>query len=355
MYLLTDWFKRHFSNPEVVFLALALIAVFSVIVLFGDTLGPVLASIVIAYLLEGIVKVMERNHVPRLLAVMIVFILFMLALAVVIFGLMPLLSNQLTSLVQEIPNILTRGQEVLLQLPDRYPEIISAEQVNEIIFQLRRELTSWGQKLVTQSLSSVVGVITILLYFILMPILVFFFMKDKKRIIAWLLHYLPSDYKLAQKVWQDVDSQIANYIRGKFWEILIVWAVCFFTFSFFGLQYAMLLGLLVGLSVLIPFVGAAVVTIPVYLIAWFQWGWTPDFAYVAIAYLVIQALDGNLLVPVLFSEVVNLHPVAIITAILIFGGIWGIWGVFFAIPLATLVQAVLGAWPTPEASADIEP
>ena len=64
-----------------------------------------------------------------------------------------------------------------------------------------------------------------------------------------------------------------------------------------------------------------------------------------IAYAVIQALDGNLLVPLLFSEVVNLHPVAIILAILFFGGLWGFWGIFFAIPLATFVKAVLNAWP----------
>ena len=64
------------------------------------------------------------------------------------------------------------------------------------------------------------------------------------------------------------------------------------------------------------------------------------------AYLVIQALDGNVLVPLLFSEVVNLHPVAIIVAILVFGGVWGFWGVFFAIPLATLVNAIVRAWPS---------
>jgi len=107
----------------------------------------------------------------------------------------------------------------------------------------------------------------------------------------------------------------------------------------------MLLAVLVGLSVLIPYVGAAVVTIPVILIAWFQWGWSGDFIYVVTIYLVIQALDGNLLVPLLFSEVVNIHPVAIIVAVLFFGGLWGVWGVFFAIPLATLVHAVLVAWP----------
>jgi putative permease len=69
-----------------------------------------------------------------------------------------------------------------------------------------------------------------------------------------------------------------------------------------------------------------------------------------VAYLVIQALDGNVLVPLLFSEVVNLHPVAIIVAILVFGGLWGFWGVFFAIPLATLVNAVITAWPRREAA-----
>ena len=107
----------------------------------------------------------------------------------------------------------------------------------------------------------------------------------------------------------------------------------------------MLLAVMVGLSVIIPYVGAAVITLPVMFIAYVQWGISGEFAYVMIAYSVIQFLDGNILVTLLFSEVVNLHPVAIIAAVLFFGGIWGIWGVFFAIPLATLVNAVINAWP----------
>ena len=73
-------------------------------------------------------------------------------------------------------------------------------------------------------------------------------------------------------------------------------------------------------------------------------------AYIIVAYGVIQALDGNVLVPWLFSEAVNLHPIAIIVAVLVFGGMWGFWGVFFAIPLATLVKAVINAWPRSEAT-----
>ena len=84
------------------------------------------------------------------------------------------------------------------------------------------------------------------------------------------------------------------------------------------------------------------------MIAFFQWGWGSEFAYLIIAYGIIQALDGNVVVPLLFSEAVNLHPVAIIVAVLLFGGLWGFWGVFFAIPLATLVKAVLHAWPKQE-------
>jgi putative permease len=131
-------------------------------------------------------------------------------------------------------------------------------------------------------------------------------------------------------------------------EIRLVGATSYSAFSWMDLNYAALLGLLVGLSVIIPYIGAAVVTIPVMLIALFQWGLGTEFYTVLVVYAIIQGLDGNVLVPLLFSDAVNLHPVAIIFAVLFFGGIWGIWGVFFAIPLATLVKAVINAWPRPE-------
>ncbi|MET0012958.1 MAG: AI-2E family transporter [Sedimenticola sp.] len=346
MRLLADWFKHYFSDPEVVFLALALVVGFAVVITMGDMLAPVLASVVIAYLLEGLVGMIERRGVARLPAVMLVFIIFLLFVTLVIFGMLPQLSRQVTQLFQQIPAMLTEGQALLMRLPESYPELISAEQVAEIITIIRQEIAELGQVVLSLSLSSVVGLITILVYLILMPLLVFFFLKDKALILEWFVSFLPKDRKFADTVWRDVDRQIANYVRGKFWEILIIWAASFVTFTILGLQYAMLLGVLVGLSVIIPYIGAAVVTFPVLLIAWFQWGWSADFIWLSAAYFIIQALDGNVLVPLLFSEVVNLHPVAIIVAILVFGGLWGFWGVFFAIPLATLVQAILTAWPT---------
>ena len=113
-----------------------------------------------------------------------------------------------------------------------------------------------------------------------------------------------------------------------------------------GLKYALLISALVGLSVIVPYIGATVVTFPVAIVGFFQWGWSNEFYYVLIAYGIIQALDGNVLVPLLFSEAVKMHPVAIVLAVLVFGGLWGFWGVFFAIPLATFCKAIITAWPT---------
>jgi putative permease len=352
MQVVTDWFRRYFSDPQVVFLAVFLLVGFAVVLTMGDMLAPVLASVVIAYLLEGVVVWLQRLRMPRFVAVLLVFTAFVSFVVLVLFGILPLLSRQVTELVQQIPSMIAQGQNALMQLPERYPDIITVEQVKQLIGALRTEFATFGQQVLSLSFASVVGFITIAVYLILMPLMVFFFLKDKNLIIDWFKRYLPKHRRIASNVWDDVDRQISNYVRGKFWEILIIWSASFVTFSTFGLNYAMLLGVLVGLSVIVPYIGATVVTIPVLLIAWYQWGWTADFAWLAAAYLVIQALDGNVLVPLLFSEVVNLHPVAIIVAILVFGGLWGFWGVFFAIPLATLVQAVLTAWPREPAKAE---
>ncbi len=342
---LKNWYEQHFSDPQMVMLLLTLFVIFAVILIIGDMLAPVIASIVIAYLLEGVVRIFIKWQVARTISVIVVFSLFMLFVAFVLIIPIPQLFFQARELVTELPVMLSHTQQMLMKLPAEYPDFITEEHIIELTGTIQDGIAGLGKTVVTWSLSSVVGAITLLIYLILVPLLVFFFMKDKDLIMTWVSRYLPGDRGLAFVVWEDVDRQIGNYVRGKFIEILIIWAVCLITFVWFGLNFAMLLAVLVGLSVIIPYIGASVVTIPVALIAYSQWGLSSDFYWLLGAYLIIQVLDGNALVPLLFSEVVNLHPIAIIVAILVFGGIWGFWGVFFAIPLATLVQAMLKAWP----------
>jgi putative permease len=345
MNLLTSWFRRTFADPQVVILGIVLVVGFAVVIGLGRMLAPVFASIVIAYLLEAAVYRLQRLGLPRLGSVLLVFIMFLAGLFFLLFGLVPMLSRQLTQLVQALPSYVTQGQELLLQLPQRYPQMVSEQQMEQLINSVGNELAAGGQQFLTWSLSSVGNVVGLLVLLVLIPVLVFFMLKDKQLLIDWFKGYLPAERHLVTSVWTDVEAQIANYVRGKAGEIVIVGAVTYVTFVWLGLQYAALLATMVGFSVLIPYIGAAVITLPIAFVAYFQWGWGWAFGQVMIAYAIIQALDGNVLVPLLFSEALNLHPVAIIVAIIVFGGLWGFWGIFFAIPLATVVQAVLKAWP----------
>lgn len=343
--VLRSWYRRNFSDPQAVILAFLLIVGFSLVLLVGDILAPVLVALVFAYLLEGLVSTLDQRGVPRLAAATLVLLAFVLLALVVLLGLVPLLSRQVAQLVREVPAMITQGQAALMRLPELYPAVFTEDQIRNLIGGLHAQIADFGRAVLSISLAQAVNIFTFVIYVILVPMLVFFMLKDKERLLGWFGHFLPRRSELSFQVWREVDEKIGNYIRGKVIEIAIVWAVSYLTFWMMGLNYSLLLSFCVGVSVIIPYVGAIAVTFPIALVGYFQWGVVAEFWWLLLAYLIIQILDGNVLVPVLFSEVVNLHPVAIIAAVLFFGGIWGFWGVFFAIPLATLVQAVLNAWP----------
>ena len=342
--LVKKWYYQYFTDPQAIILTAVLLVGSTIILTMGDMLLPVFASIIIAYLLEGVVRRLQHTGSKRITAVILVFAIFVAFLIILFFGVAPSVSNQLSDLFKELPRYLTEGQQLLLRLPELYP-FISEAQVKELIDVINREISDLGSHIVSLSLSSIPGLITLAVYIFLVPVLVFLFMKDKERIWNWFGSILPRDRRLVSQVSDEMDLQLGKYIRGKFLEIMVVGVVTYIGFSILGLKYSLLLSVLVGLSVLVPYIGAAVVTIPVVLIAFFQWGWTNEFFWIIGFFGISQALDGTVLVPWLFSGLVNLHPIAIIISVLVFGGIWGFWGVFFAIPLATLVSAVIHAWP----------
>ncbi|EPC03019.1 permease [Litchfieldella anticariensis FP35 = DSM 16096] len=339
------WVEHYFSDEEAVILLVVLVLGFAIVIWLGRMLAPFFTSLVIAFLLQGAVSWLERRGIPHLLAVILIFLGFIGILLAMAFIVMPLIWNQLVSLVQETPRMFASGQELLDDLQARYPNLVTPDQIQDWIGAAGRELTQVGQRALTLSLASLGNVLALIIYLVLVPILVFFMLKDSDRLVGFMLSLLPQKRTLMTRIWQEMDDQIANYVRGKFVEIIIVGSVAFLTFAFFGLPYSALLALSVGLSVLVPYIGAAVATLPVAAVAGFHFGISDQFFYVVVAYGVIQALDGNVLVPILFSEAVNLHPVSIILAVLFFGGIWGFWGIFFAIPLATLLKALVQAWP----------
>ena len=349
--VLTRWYQRYLSEEEAVILLVMLTVAFAVMLFFGDILAPVLVAVILAYLMQGVANVLRQRGLPGELSVAFSTLLFLGGFFAVLFGLAPLVWRQLVALVREAPAIIEAWRKVLVTLPEEYPVFFTQQQVNELTAAIQAEMASVGQILVTKGLSSIPSVLAAIVYLILIPLMVFFFLKDREQLTGWFADFLPAKRPLLERIWSELNLQFANYARGKGIEVLIIGGASYVVFAIFSLNYAALLGLLVGFSVIVPYIGAALVTIPVVVVAYFQFGVTPDFYWVVGAYLLIQVLDGNVLVPLLFSEAVNLHPVAIVIAVLFFGGLWGLWGVFFAIPLATLVNAILSAWPSSDSLA----
>ena len=350
---ISRWYRRYFTDPQASLLVVLLVVSVVILVTMGKMLAPLLAALVIAYLLEGAVSKLQKKKMPRFWAVNLVYLIFVAFMMFILFILLPILSRQISQFFQEVPDMISNGQALLLRLPEQYPELISVEYIGELISTIQGGLSDLGQNVLSVSVASIPAIITILVYLVLVPLMIFFFLKDKAMIIDWMGRFLPKERQLVNEIWTEMDGQIGNYVRGKSNEILIVGSVSYIAFVILGLNYASLLAMIVGLSVLIPYIGAAVVTLPIAFVAYFQWGLSSDFVWLMVCYGIIQFLDGNILVPILFSEAVNLHPVAIIVAILVFGGLWGFWGVFFAIPLATLVKALINVWPIHEFDDDV--
>ncbi len=339
------WFRRCFADQEAVTLFLFLVVLLFLIEFFGSTLEPILLSIVIAYLLDPLVRGLERWKIPHWLAVSIVFLIFLGALISIIIGLIPLLWRQILSLIHEVPVIMTHLQNYVANLSLKHPELVNQKQMQNVTDMLQSQSAHIGKILVSYSLSSIATGFTIIMYLVLVPTIVFFLLKDRDAIINWFRGYMPGHRTLLQRVWSDVHLQIGGYVRGRIIEVIIISFITAVLFAILGLKYVAVLAVATGISVIVPYVGIVLVIIPVIIVGLVQWGVGLHFIYLIISFLVIMLLDAYVLVPKLFSGILNLSPVVIIVSILIFGSIWGFWGVFLAIPLAALINTVLEAWP----------
>ncbi|MEY4590161.1 MAG: hypothetical protein RL497_2237, partial [Pseudomonadota bacterium] len=306
---------------------------------------PIISAVVIAFLLQGVMNRLERLGLNHAISVGVSFSVLLGTIALGFFVLLPSLWEQSQNLLQELPSMMQRTQTALEHFSKRFPQFISQEHISRLTSTFAEDMAHWGQTLVTYSLAQFGVLIGLFIYLILVPTMAFFLLKDKSLILRWLSSFLPNERPVLTRIWLEVNQQIANYVRGKCVQIIVVSAACSLSFGLLGLDYALLLGVCMGVSVIIPYLGAALVSLPIFLVGFVQWGWSDSWFYLVGIVALAHALDGNVLVPLLFSNAVKMHPLAIIIAVLFFGSVLGIWGVFFAIPLATLVNAILRAWP----------
>ncbi len=342
---INNLFKKIFSNEETLVFSILVISAFLILFFLGSILTPFLISIIFAYLLIGMQSRFESYGLKSSIALFLTYSIFLLLGIALMVWLAPLLYQQLQAIVLEVPKWLSSFRLFAQDIPAKYPDLVSSNQITVFLESLSGQISTLSQDFIKASIAGIQNTATIAINLILLPILVFFFLCDRETIISGFLSILPKERRMLKNVWVEMDEQLSNYARGKAIEIVIVGVAAAIIFIYFDLEYVALLSVLVGFSVLIPFLGAFIVTIPVAVVGLLQLGLTFEFSLLMASYLALQILDGNLLVPILFSDAVKLHPVAIILAVFVFGSLFGFWGVFFAIPIATLIKAIWNAWP----------
>ena len=348
--------SQRLDDPHIRGLILVIILGVALFAFFGEALAPYFAAIVIAYLMEGQIRLLVRLKLPRIIAVLIVFSIFFLLLNLLLFKLLPNLVSELSRVSKEIPRITETLKGLMLKVSNYLSDFVDADFAESILVGLVEVAQEYAAEAVSALLQGgLPGLISVMVYLLLVPFLVFFFMKDKDLLLQSFIRFLPQKRGLINRVLREVETAVGGYIRGKFLEMLLLGVTSYLGFVFIGFKYAFLIGILTGLSVLIPFLGLAVVTVPVLVLGLFQWGLSWDATQPLVVYAVLQILDGNAVAPLILGETVKVHPTTIMLAVLFFGSLWGVVGVFFAVPLWVLVKSVVEAVLFNDKQADAEP
>jgi len=345
-------FNKLFSNEESLIFSLLILTFLLVLYFFGGLLTPFIISLIFAYLLIGLTKNLIKYGLTELVSLIISYVIFLLSGIGFLVWLIPLIFQQTQAFFIEVPIWLNNFRSFIENLVQSNQELVSSDQISSFFTEFIGRLSSISQGVLDASISGIQDTLVFSIYLIMIPVLVFFFLFDKERIVRGFLMLLPKKRAMLSEVWIEMDDQLSNYVWGKGVEILIVGFAAAVIFGMMGLNYTALLSIIVGVSVLIPYVGAFLATIPVVIVAFLQFGIGFDLYMIVGLYLLLQALDGYLLVPILFSDAVKLHPVVIMLAVFVFGGIFGFWGAFFSIPLATFIKAVWNSWPSIPAKND---
>jgi predicted PurR-regulated permease PerM len=309
---------------------------------------PFILSIVIAYLLKPVVSFfIKKFKLSRILAVSIVLGIFLILFIVFCSLFFPLMYHQAIVLVDSIPSYLEYFSD------NFYPNIVNFFaklniEIEHNFFDLIRNneffKTNEGAfgKIMVNIVSSTAFLINVLSIIFIMPILIFYLLKDWHSIINKIDSILPKKYATQVKnVFELIDKSISGFIRGQINVCLILASYYGILLGFLGLNNGIFIGVLTGILSFVPYIGYGVGISIAIIVAIFQWGLSfSDVGMVLIVYALGQIIESNFLVPNLIGKKVNLHPFWMILGIFFFGSIFGFIGILLSVPL-TVISAVL--------------
>lgn len=355
-----SWFYRWFAdNQSVTVLLVSLLIfvnlfmltkvafLFKPIIAFGSAIMlPVILSGLLYYMMKPGVDWLETKKIPRVWGISIVFTVVALLLIWGLAVFIPSVQEQVVRFARNVPIYVYQVEKVITNLLQDKRFAQFQPQIEEVLNSVSGQVTHMARTISGSAVDWVGNLLStasqIIVAIIIMPFILFYLLRDGHQLRQSITAYLPTKWRLPiGNILHDVNSQLANYVRGQITVASIVALMFAILFSIVGLDFAVTLALLAGVLNLVPYLGSFLAMIPALLIALVA---GPSMLVkVIIVFIVEQTIEGRFVTPLIIGSSLKIHPITILFVLLTSGRMFGIWGVLLGIPLYASVKVVLGA------------
>ena len=355
-----SWFFRWFLDNKAitVFLVCLLIGlnllvlskisfIFTPIIEFISVIMlPVILAGLLYYLLNPLVDMMEKRKINRLVAITIVFVLITVLLIWGLAVVIPNLQAQIVSFFRNMPSYLKQSKKIIDDLLDSRLSEEFRPQIEQVTENISSQLTTWASNFSARAVNwashFVSAASQVIVAVIIMPFILFYLLRDGKNLKGYVTQFLPK--KLREPVGQvlsDVNSQLANYVRGQITVAIIVAFIFMILFKIIGLRYVVTLAVVAGVLNLVPYLGSFLAMLPALVLGLIAG--PVMLLKVIIVFIVEQTIEGRFVSPLILGSQLSIHPITILFVLLTSGSMFGIWGVLLGIPVYASAKVVITA------------
>lgn len=319
----------------VVLILLKELKVFSVILTMLSVLTPFFIGLVVAWLFNPFVNMLERKGIKRVICVLITYLIIFAIIALVISLIIPLIYDQISDLSETVPAIIKNIQNIVNSIVDKFKKIDGID--TEVLKQkMLSGISSYGEDIYTSLPNVIVSFVRNFIMgigtFFFGLIIGFFLLLGFKDVNDSIILIIPGKFhNTAKDLLGKINKTLRGYVNGALFDASIILVACAICFSIFGLKSAILLALFCAIMNVIPYAGPYIGAVPALLVGFSQ---SPSIGFaVLISIVVIQTIEGNILSPIVMSKTTNVKPVAIIIGLLVFGHFFGIIGMILSTPI----------------------
>lgn len=312
-------------------------------VLLKTIILPIILTGVVYYLLNPIVDILERRRVKRVYSILILYLLIAAIITIVVLAVIPVVRQQITDLVRNFP---VYYENVVLQFEQFIGTgyLTQVEQTlrinfNDIVGSLSERVSTIVDSTVT-GIGGFLGVLTeTILAIITVPFILFYLLKDGKKLPSYLLSFLPTNIRgSTSRVLSESNHQISSYIRGQIIVSFCIGVLLYIGYIIIGLDYALILAVIAACTAIVPYLGPAIAITPALIVAAVT---SPIMLLKMIAvWTIVQLVEGKFISPQIMGKSLKVHPITIIFVILTAGNLFGVVGILLAVPGYAVLKVV---------------